>query len=141
MVQKSKESEIDLSVKKVKYVKKRTLEAKTNNIDKELKDMIITGSIIIAIYGMEYPPANAWNIGLESDKYGAILAEIHFIDTAFIREIINSWSTKNIKEVLDNYSCTHIKYPNEYFKIIENAIHLKKQKTIQYTTVNTKLLF
>ena len=59
MVQKAKESEIDLSVKKVKYVKKRTLEAKTNNIDKDLKDMIITGSIIIAIYGMEDPPANA----------------------------------------------------------------------------------
>ena len=52
-----------------------------NNIDDELEDMSLTGSIISAISGMEDPPVDAWNIGMEYDKYGAGLAGIHWIDT------------------------------------------------------------
>ena len=49
-----------------------------NNIDKEPDDMSLTGSLISAIYGMEDIPADAWNIRLESNKYGDGLSKSNF---------------------------------------------------------------
>ena len=40
--------------------------------------MRLTGSIISAIYGMEEIHGNAWNIGTESNKYGAGLDDIFY---------------------------------------------------------------
>ena len=46
-------------------------DAEMNNIDKELDDLSLTGFVISAIFGMEGIPDDAWNIGLESNKYGS----------------------------------------------------------------------
>ena len=112
-----------------------------NNIDEELEYMSLTGSIISTISGMEDPPVDVWNIDLEYDKYGSRLAKIHCIDIYFIIKIRNSRITKTFKEVVDNYSCTHNKYSNECFKIIDNAIHLKKKILSNILHFYVKLLF
>ena len=52
-----------------------------NNIDKELDDMSLMGSITSAISGMGDISDDAWNIGMESNKYGVGLAKSSFIDT------------------------------------------------------------
>ena len=78
--------------------------------------------------------------GLESESYGSGLSKIHCIDIDFISKTRNERSTKNNKEVVDNYSFTHTKYSNELFNIIENKRHFKKQRSIQYTIVLYKTL-
>ena len=109
MAQQSSESAINLFVKKVKAVKKRKAEADINNINNELEYMSLTGYIISEISSTEDPTVDAWNIGLEYNKYGTGMAKIHCIDSDCISEIRNSWSNKNIKEVIDNYSFTQPK--------------------------------
>ena len=74
MVQQASEDAIALFVNKSRAAKKIKSEAEMNNIDKELDDLILTGSVIIAISGMEDIPANTWNFGLEYNRYGAGLA-------------------------------------------------------------------
>ena len=58
MVQQASEDAIALFVNKSRAAKKIKSEAEMNNIDKELDDLILTGSVIIAISGMEDIPAN-----------------------------------------------------------------------------------
>ena len=79
MVQQESEASITLFIKKSEAATKIKSEAKINNIYKELDDLILTGSVISAIYGMKDTPVNAWNIGLESNKYGSGLAKINCI--------------------------------------------------------------
>ena len=55
---------------------------------------------------MEEFPADAWNIGLEYNKFRAGLAKSNRIDTDFIKKIRNRGSIENIKEVVSNYSLT-----------------------------------
>ena len=47
------------------------------------------------IYVMKEPPVNAWNIGMENDKYGYGLAKTRWIDKYCI---LNSIRTKLLKK-------------------------------------------
>ena len=91
--------------------------------------MSLTGSVVGSISGMENISADAWNIVLESNKYGAGLAKSNSINTDRINKIRNRRGIKNIKEVVGNYYFTQAKYSNECFNILENSINSKKQKT------------
>ena len=97
MFQKSRETIIALFVKKSKASKKRKIEDKMKNIDGRLDYLSLTGCIINAISEMEHIPANTWNIGMESNKYGAGLDKINCIDTDCINKIRNRIIIKNIK--------------------------------------------
>ena len=60
-------------------------DAEMNNIDKELDDLSLTGFVISAIFGMEGIPDDAWNIGMESNKYRAGQAKRSGIDIYYIK--------------------------------------------------------
>ena len=102
-----------------------------NNIYEELYDLSLMGSVISTISGMEDIPSDAWNIELESNKYGARLSKSNCKYTDCIDKIRNRMSIKKIKAVVGNYSITKNKYSNECFNILENARHPKKQKNYQ----------
>ena len=99
IVQKESKASVALFVKKAEDAKKMKSDAKINNIDEELDDLTLAGSVISAICSMEDIPADSWNIWMESNKYGAGLANINHIDTDCINRIQNNRSIKNIKEL------------------------------------------
>ena len=136
MVQQASEADIALFANKAEGDKKKKDEAEMKHIDKELDELIPTGSIISKISGTEDIPDDDRNIGLESNKYGATLVKISCIYTYCIAKIGNRISLKNTKEVVDNYSHTQTKYSNESFNIIDNVIHSKKKSTTQYNPVS-----
>ena len=63
-------------------------------VDQEIDDLSLAGSIISAISGMEDITSNTLNIGLESNKYGDVLAKSSFVYKYCINKIGKSRSNK-----------------------------------------------
>ena len=102
IIHKASEAAISSFVKKAKAYKKSKVEYKMNHIEEELYDLSLTVYVISTINFMEDIHDDAWNIGLEYNKYGSRLAKSSCIDTYCIFLNRTRRSIKNTKELVGN---------------------------------------